>query len=433
MIIEFTVSNFRSIKDEQTFSLYAATPGNHLVSNVASSPAPGNITPLKSAGVYGANASGKSNLLLAFRALRYLLDRSGSLKDGEAIDCYEPHILSQATRNAPVNMEIEFVMPGGNRFQYHVSFTQNRIIEEGLGIYLTPWKSMIFEREANDTWETIKFGANYKGGARRMPFFPNNAYLSKAGNSADAPEMIRGAYNFLLNGITHLNTNEEVVFGNEIYEQKGVMGKVSRLLALIDTGISSVKMEKKEVKEDDFSFPQDFPVKYKKQVLLEASRKFLFCHPTDSNETALFEQNRESAGTYKMFSLAPLLIDTFENGGVLIVDELDNSMHPHMAELIIKLFNDPEVNPGGAQLIFSTHNANLMSPELLRRDQIWFAEKTDGASRFFSLADFDKKKVTPTSPFAKWYAEGRFGAIPSIDYRGVVKLLKKDRQNAQEE
>ena len=131
-----------------------------------------------------------------------------------------------------------------------------------------------------------------------------------------------------------------------------------------------------------------------------------------------------------MFDLAPVLIDAFERGGVLIIDELDNSMHPHMAELIIKLFNDPEVNPGGAQLVFSTHNANLMSPDLLRRDQIWFAEKSNGLSRFFSLDDFDKAKITATSPFARWYAEGRFGAIPSIDYRGIVNLLKKGKPHA---
>ena len=110
---------------------------------------------------------------------------------------------------------------------------------------------------------------------------------------------------------------------------------------------------------------------------------------------------------------------------MLVVDELDNSMHPFIAELIIRLFNDPEVNCGHAQLIFSTHNISLMSPEHFRRDQIWLTEKVKGATRLFSLEDFDKNKVKPQSPFGRWYAEGRFGAVPKIDYQGIAALLKK--------
>ena len=430
MIIEFTISNFRSIKDEQTFSLYAATPGNHLALNIASAPAPGGIYPLKSAGVYGANASGKTNLLLAFRALQYLLARSGSLKDGEPIKCYEPYLLSGQTQNAPVRLALEFQIANGSRYLYTVAFLQNRIVEERLDLYRTARIANLFDRRENDTWESIKFGPFLKGGTRKFPFFANNAYLSKAGNSADAPEIIRDAYNYILRDITHLGIDDDISFGNDIYSKPGVLEKVARLLSLIDTGVANVKVENQEVKEADFSFSPNIPEGFRKRIMLEQSRKFLFDHKTDANDTVAFERGEESKGTLKMFDLAPLLIDVFENGGVLIIDELDRSMHPHMAELIIKLFNDPEVNPGGAQLIFSTHNANLMSPDLLRRDQIWFAEKSNGASRFFSLDDFDKKKVTPTSPFARWYAEGRFGAIPSIDYGGVVKLLRKRQTNA---
>ena len=430
MIIEFTVSNFRSIQDEQTFSLYAATPGNHLALNIASVPSPGGIYPLKSAGVYGANASGKSNLLLAFRALQYLLARSGSLKDGEPIKCYEPYLLSGQTQNAPVRLALEFQVSNGSRYLYTVAFLRNRIVEERLDLYRTARVANLFDRRENDTWESTKFGPFLKGGTRKFPFFANNAYLSKAGNSADAPEIIRDAYNYILRDITHLGIDDDISFGNDVYSKPGVLEKIAQLLKLIDTGVADIKVENQEVKKEDFIFSPNTPEGFKKQIMLEKSRTFLFDHKTETNETVAFERGAESKGTLKMFDLAPLLIDVFENGGVLIIDELDRSMHPHMAELIIKLFNDPEVNPGGAQLIFSTHNANLMSPDLLRRDQVWFAEKSNGASRFFSLDDFDKKKVTPTSPFARWYAEGRFGAIPSIDYGGVVKLLRKRQTDA---
>ena len=431
MIIEFTVSNFRSIKDEQTFSLYAATPGNHLALNIASTPAPGDVYPLKSAGVYGANASGKTNLLLAFRALQYLLARSGSLKDGEPIKCYEPYQLSSQTKNAPVRLTLEFHIPDGHSYLYTVAFLQNRIVEERLDVYRTAKAANLFMRSDKSTWENIKFGPFLKGGTRKFPFFANNAYLSKAGNSADAPKIIRDAYNYILRDITYLGLNDNISFGNDVYSKPGVLEKVAHLLCMIDTGISDITVENEEVKDDDFIFSPNTPESLKKRIMLEKSRTFYFGHKTDTNDTVAFERDIESSGTQKMFDLAPVLIDAFERGGVLIIDELDNSMHPHMAELIIKLFNDPEVNQGSAQLIFSTHNANLMSPDLLRRDQVWFAEKSNGMSRFFSLDDFDKAKITATSPFARWYAEGRFGAIPSIDYQGIVSLLKKDRHNAQ--
>ena len=151
----------------------------------------------------------------------------------------------------------------------------------------------------------------------------------------------------------------------------------------------------------------------------------MFAHLTESGSSELFELEDESAGSQKLFNLAPLIIMTLSIGGVLVMDELDNSMHPFMAELIIKLFNDPRVNKGNAQLIFSTHNINLMTSELLRRDQIWFTEKQAGATRFYSLDDFDKKKVKPLSPFNQWYAEGRFGAVPAINYQGIVALFNE--------
>lgn len=424
MIIEFTISNFRSIKDEQTFSLYAATQGSHLALNIASAPAPGDIFPLKSVGVYGANASGKTNLLLAFRALQYLLAHSGSLKDGESIACYEPYLLSKQTKNAPVHLALEFQIPNGFRYLYTVAFLKSRIVEERLDLYRTARAANLFDRRENDTWESIKFGPFLKGGTRKFPFFANNAYLSKAGNSADAPEVIRDAYNYLVKDIVHIGLSDEYST-EELLENEALLLTVSRLLSLVDTGVARVDLSRDEEKAKNIIFPPNFPEELKRRVRKEVSLRFLFFHRTDTAEVTTFPIDFESAGTQQLFKLAPLIVNTLLDGGVLIIDELDRSMHPHMAELIIKLFNDPEVNPRGAQLIFSTHNANLMSPQLLRRDQIWFAEKSNGASRFFSLDDFEKKKVTPTSPFARWYAEGRFGAIPSIDYGGVVNLLRK--------
>ncbi|MBJ5459526.1 ATP-binding protein, partial [Salmonella enterica subsp. enterica serovar Typhimurium] len=140
--------------------------------------------------------------------------------------------------------------------------------------------------------------------------------------------------------------------------------------------------------------------------------------------------SRESEGTQKLFEIIPLIRSAFNNSMVVIIDELDNSLHPHIADLIVKLFNDPDVNKKGSQLIFSTHNMQLMTPEKMRRDQIWFCEKNKGASALYSLDDFDKKKVKTTTPYASWYDEGRFGGVPDINYLKVAKFLSGNAMTA---
>ncbi|MFA6172630.1 MAG: ATP-binding protein [Kiritimatiellales bacterium] len=422
MIVEFTISNFRSIKDEQTFSLYAENPGEHLLDNI-SYPGDKRIGVLKSAGIYGANASGKSNVLLAFEALQYLVCASGSWKDGDPIKCYEPFRLCEQTKSQPVRFEVEFFTPEGARYVYKIGFTRQRIVEENLSFYSSAKAAVLFDRTETDTWETIKFGTLYTGGKRKFPFFDNNAYLSKAGDSADAPELVRNVYNYFRNEVLRLGVNEQTLFDGW-QEDEAMFHKVSGLLTFVDTGVSGVVIKDNEADVDSVKFPDGMPQSVRESILRDMKRAYLFVHQTDVNSTELFDLEKESAGTQKLFHLAPLIIDALDDGGILIVDELDNSMHPFMAELIIRLFNDPEVNRGNAQLIFSTHNISLMSPERFRRDQIWLTEKTKGATTLFSLEDFDKKKVKPQSPFNRWYAEGRFGAIPKIDYRSIVNLLK---------
>jgi AAA15 family ATPase/GTPase len=126
-----------------------------------------------------------------------------------------------------------------------------------------------------------------------------------------------------------------------------------------------------------------------------------------------------------MFNLFPAMIFVFNIGGVLVFDEIEKNLHPHIVELMIKLFNDPQVNTKNAQLLFTSHNVQLMSSDFLRRDQIWFIEKKNGASEFTCLTSFDKDTVRANSPFGSWYSEGRFGAIPVINYLKIAQELNK--------
>ncbi len=429
MIIDFTVSNFRSIRDEQTFSFHVEHPGSHLRSNIAY-PAGNRIGVLKSLGTYGANASGKSNLLLAFKALRSIVRESGSLKDGDTIPWYDPFLLSEETRHAPASFEVELFTPDGTRYLYKIVFDEYRIIEEQLTFYPSGQPAVLFTRKESDTWKTISFGSLYKGGKKRLPFFANNTYLSKAGNSADTPESIRNFYNYFGANLLLIGQNETVILGGWTKDE-ALIEHLSMLLSAADTGIEGVAFEKRDVESPEL--PEELPETLKVALHRDMKWKPVFSHRTDKGSLEHFDLTNESGGTRRLFHLAPVILRVLASGQVILLDELESSMHPFMAELIIKLFNDPEVNPKGAQLIFTTHNVDIMSSELLRRDQIWFAEKEDGASSYFSLADFDKNIVKPRSPFSRWYLEGRFDAIPKIDYRRIQKMLSALRNSDAEE
>ncbi|MGV8891717.1 MAG: AAA family ATPase [Burkholderiaceae bacterium] len=420
MIVDFTIENFRSIKTEQIFSMYVQNPKKHLSSNVAF-PADDKVGVVRSAGIYGANASGKSNFLLAFRALRYIACSSGNLKDGQKIPCYEPFLLSQETENAPIRFEIEFVNTDKRRYRYAVSFNQYEIIDEVLDFFPSRAKANLFKRLEGNTWENISFGGLYKGGTRRIPFFKNNSYLSKAGNNAGASKMIRSVYDYLWN-----NLGQQIAFEDAfgpLYKDEKILELASKFLCNVDTGIHAV-----EVKENNTPLPDLFsnqvPEKIKNLILERSKKAYFFSHKMENGNVAQFKHEEESEGTQRLFSMLPFLISTFKNGSVFIVDEIDSSFHPHIAELIIKLFNDAEINVNNAQLIFSTHSISLMSSKDMRRDQIWFVEKKEGKSGLYCLDDFDKDTVKSDSPFGTWYNDGRFGALPSIDYEAIAEILK---------
>jgi len=420
MIIDFTISNFRSIKEKHIFSLFAEGSANHLKNNIAY-PCDNKIGILRTAGIYGANASGKSNLLLAFEALRYIICKSGDLKDGDLIPCYEPYLLSDSTKNAPTTFEIEFSTKN-KRFLYSVSFTLDKIINESLDFYPVRQKANLFNRKKGQNWENMTFGAHYKGGKKKYAFFQNNSYLSKAGNSADSPELIRSIYNYFRSNILHLGAEQKVQM--QSWKDKPVLiQKVAQVLAKVDTGISGIEFKEEDVTGIDF--PKNVPENIKRQILSAEKKKAFFLHQDDKNNIQKFSEKIESSGTIKLFNTIPMLIEAFNEGGILILDELDNSFHPHIAELIIQLFNDPLVNTNNSQLIFSTHNINLMSPKILRRDQIWFTEKNNGATTLCSLAEYDKSTVKTDSPYNKWYEEGRFGAIPNIDIGKIAEILSE--------
>ena len=419
MIVKFTIENFRSIKGRQEIDFLVKNPGTHLPDNVAKIGEKEGV--VRSLAVYGANASGKSTLIQAFAAMQWIAVASGDLKDGAAIPCYEPYLLSTQNQNNPVRLSLEFICRA-KRYSYTVAFTRDQIVEELLEFVPSRNKATLVKRGESDTWESIYFGGLYKGRNRRVPFFKNNSYLSKAGNNADATDLMLDIYGyFLMNLSSYTNFHEK--WGPN-YEDEKLLELASAFLCNIDTGVTAIEKKQEDKEQDDESMPEFFSPKLKNKLLARKNTDYLFSHFMEDGEVTQFNRAIESLGTKKLFSMLPSIFEAFSRGQAFLIDEIESSFHPHVAELIVRLFNDPEANVNNAQLIFTTHSLALMSPKFMRRDQVVFVEKNDGETTVFSLNDYDKSMVKANSPFAEWYDDGRFGAVPSVNYGKLADLLK---------
>ncbi|MCP4220194.1 MAG: ATP-binding protein, partial [bacterium] len=230
--------------------------------------------------------------------------------------------------------------------------------------------------------------------------------------------------------LTATKRDESVTFLLQKEFGKKFEDKITSFLTAADTGIQEVGLERAEMTASDF--PVELPETVKKQFLEGGVYRTIAFHKLYDGEKEMgniaFDLGEESIGTQRMYDLAGDVIFILETGGALIVDELDQSLHPHLCEYILQLFNDPETNPNNAQLIATTHDTTLLNPQLLRRDQIWFVTKDRmGASELFSLDEFKRDSLRNNTPFDKWYLEGRLGAIPNID-KTVFKVTAKDRK-----
>lgn len=419
MFLSLSMQNFRSFKDETKLNFSVTTPKSHMPSHVSMLDN-ASIGALRSVGFYGANASGKSNALMALTAIQYLVCSSGDLRDGKNIPCYEPYRLCSDTIDAPIKFGVEFIIDG-TRYVYNISFKKNEILNESLDYYPSRVKANLFTRKEGDSWQDIKFGNLYKGGTRKIAFFANNTYLSKAGNNASSPQIIRDVYNFFNDNIEFIRVGQWIGW-NKYIDDLDMIEKASKIISCIDIGISKI------IKVDadrELNLSQEIPDEIKDMIISENS--FSFAHLSENGNEEIFKKSEESEGTGRFFDMIPMLVEAFRKQCVIVFDELDNNIHPHMADVIVRLFNDGEVNKYNSQLIFTTHNMQLMSPEKMRRDQLFFFEKRQGKSIGYSLNDFDKTRVKSTTPFGVWYDQGRFGGVPKINYPEIVTLLSGEK------
>lgn len=419
MLIDFSVRNFRSIKDKQVFSMQPLGKVKELEVNTFKS---SSKQFLKTSIIYGGNASGKSNLILAMRALSYLVKSSSLLKNEDMIPAYEPFLLDHTAAVAPVEFEINFIAKNGIRYNYVVSFSKKEILHESLYFYPGSQPAKLFDKKSGSK---ISIGESLGGDISNIEakLLPNQLLLSKSAN--EKIESLEPVHAFFRRHFFVFNSSSDFAeqglirsFTKRIHKNKSerVKDNVNQLLQFADIGITGISI--KEHSEEEFNFPKDLDDRIKRNFVDENRLQVRSHHDVYSDGKVVgdigFSLDQESKGTQKLLAIGSMFIEGLRDGDVVIVDELDNSLHPMLTRALVNMFHSPRTNPKNAQLIFASHDVSLLSAEIFRRDQIYFAEKNSlGYSMYHSLGDI--KGVRKGLSYEKYYMRGAFGGTPVLN------------------
>lgn len=411
MLLEFRVRNYRSISDEQALSLVAAPADKELA---ATHLAPTGMKALphavRSAVVYGSNASGKSTLLFAINYLRAMVAESATVVQPGQTYNVQPFRLDARTAAQPTEFEITF-LADGVRHQYSFAMTAERIVSEQLTVWRTAKPTQWFSRRLDERGEGYEYEFSaYLTGPRKLwqdSTRANALFLSTA--SQLNSDLLGPVARWLVQSIVYLPAGALVdhTFSTALLESSEGRVAVRDFLATADISIADVLAVPRKGLRGQFLFQPGGVAQARQE---EGEFLFpVFEHRTEQG-AAKFELHEESEGTQRLFSLAAPVLDVLRNGRVLVVDELDRSLHTLLVRRLVGMFHDPALNPKGAQLIFSTHDTSLLDHTLFRRDQVWFTEKDETqATRIYPLTDFSPRKH---EAWERGYLMGRYGAVP---------------------
>ncbi|MFO0905520.1 MAG: ATP-binding protein [Pirellulales bacterium] len=413
MLIEFRVENHRSLRDEQALTLEVGrvAEGEDLRPRRVNGHSE---LLLPAVGIYGPNASGKSNVLAAIAFMREAVLHSHRRWEPEG-GIPRTAFAWGGNRQASSMFEASFVA-NGTRFEYGFCVNDEIVEEEWLFAWPNSRKQVWFEREA----DSFRFGDLLKGPneAVKEVTRKNALFLSAAAQHSHQqltplymwfrsifPVNIPGRGNsifpspFMPEPLFASDAVQLSLFPTESTEET-LAAKIRQLLLFADVGIVDIKRLATEGE-------------YRGRTIRR--NRILLQHQVNNDESWL-ELDEESEGTKTLFRMAPAVFRALETGGLLLVDELESSLHPLIGLAIVKLFNCPRANPNNAQVLFTTHDTNLLGPTIgkppLRRDQIWFTEKdNNGATKLYPLTDYKPRKA---ENLERGYLQGRYGAIPFL-------------------
>ena len=434
MLLRFRFSNFRSFRDEQELSLIASGLSDGTDNAIRSPGLDEGILP--AAVIYGANASGKSNALRALQFLAIAVQSSYRAWSPDGPIPRQPFVFDDQSAHAPSRFVVDFLIEG-TRHQYGAVFDSNTVLEEWLYVYPRDKKQTWFARLRG---KPMSFSGKMPGENRSIEALTrkNSLFLSTAAQSNH--EKLLPVYRWFSQNLFFAASNSFDLRGPvEPCRNDETRQRISELVRVADLGITELRIEqqaslrnrralmsgepdlKDQVQRWIESTAVSAPPHAFEQALGSESEELWVIHKGIS-ASALFTLLDESAGTRAYLSLLGPVVQALTTGATLCVDDLDASLHPLLAAELIRMFTSVSRNPKGAQLIFNTHDTNLLSRDLLRRDQIWFAEKDDeGASHLYPLTDFKPRKE---ENLERGYLQGRYGAIPFLNSDAFLSALE---------
>ncbi|HLF67561.1 MAG TPA: ATP-binding protein [Gammaproteobacteria bacterium] len=409
MLIEYKVTNYRSIKAPQILSLVATKDNSLKDTNCMASGIPAIPQLLRSAVLYGPNASGKSNVISSLESMRTLI--VSPIVEGQALPIV-PFRLDPETSAQPSEFEITF-MDNNIRYQYGYSVDSQRILGEWLFVYIGRKAQCWFEREYDKKTQKDKWhlGTHLVGGMQRKLWAEstrtNALFLSTAVNLNS--EQLRPIFNWFLNKLVIVGGNSQPLpfYTMECVKDKNKKPQIIQFLQAADLGITDVEIKTQKGQQLQMRLESGKTTFNGQTVDIPMAELF---HQGKNNIPIGFQLSDESSGARRIFAYAGPMLDVLKDGKVLVIDELDSGLHVKMVRFLINLIQNTDLNKNNAQLIFTTHNTSILDIELLRRDQIWFIEKdTDQASNLYSLTNFSPRKE---EALEKGYLQGRYGALP---------------------
>ena len=423
MLIQFSVTNFLSFRDETVLSLSTNKDNSHSENLLSFK----NERILPSVAIYGANAAGKSNLHKALTAAIIMIRNSNNLQVDQPL-MVTPFLLDSKSRFDKTKFDFIYTY-NDVKYEYGFVLDSNHVWEEYLYEYKSSKPSLIFERSKINKY---KFTTKTKSQLSQIVDKNTSNKLFLATATSWNSDLTRDAYMWFATMIdTYDSQNLEDLMYTEFDRHQNNNDSslntfMLHLLQKADINISNFNYEsiKREVNQLPFELPPELqglmnPIPSAKKVLEQ--RRIVTSHQVVENgEKKEYPLNYfdESNGTKRLFTYGPVLKNALENGRTIIIDEIDNALHPAMTKSLIEMFQNPNINKNNAQLIFNTHEISLLDLNLFRRDQIYFVEKNNktGVSDLYSLDEFSPRK---SENIHKGYLQGRYGAMPFVNLEDI--------------
>jgi hypothetical protein len=417
MLLSFRFANHRSFRDEQQLNLLPVYEG-------ADSESLTSLGAVPVVGIFGANASGKSNVLSAFDYVRTMVGRSDRDTEPGLGPQRQPFRLDPEGLAQPSRYAADLLIHG-TRFTYGFALNDTGIVDEWLYSYPLQRKRVVFERSGQD----FDWGEeSRRSSIRKLTDIvsPTALFLSVAArfgsqrlegpSNDETVESLHSVYSWLWRrmsraSVSPYNRKREAEYAYFLNDP-ALSPAIVNLLRNADLGLLTAF---------------DAYAEYEEESPLSFRDRLRFIHRGAAGDDVSFGISDESSGTVRLLELATRAIPILKEGGVLLIDEIDASLHPLLTATLVRLFQSPSVNESGAQLVFTTHDATLLGSidgdDILDRDQVWFTGKRgDGSSELFALAEFKPRRQGENRQ--KRYLNGSYGAIPELSMRLFEQALE---------